>query len=432
MFCPSRREFFHFVRSNLPHIVQNFPTPFHVYDREGILETCREMRAAFVGGTGYNNYFAVKALPNPEILRLMHDLGFGFDCSSIPELMLARNVGVSPDKIMFTANNVSNEEFVYALAQGGCILNLDDITCLNRLRGGLPEGICFRYNPGKRRTGNSIIGNPSEAKYGITHEQFLPAYRKAQRMGVSRFGIHTMVCSNQLTNQYFVDTVVMLLKQCALLHKELGIQCEFINMGGGFGIPYHPHQVKLDIKWIGEQIVRKMLAFESRHGFSPRLLTECGRYVTGPHGLLVSRVITKTEKYHSFIGVDSGMPALMRPAIYDAYHHNVIVTPRGRLRGGALKRAHIVGSICENCDRLTTKEGQDLPTSVQVGDYVITFCTGAHAIAMGFNYNGRLRPAELLASVRGSAVKLIRRAETPQDLFGTLSGFPEATSVFLG
>lgn len=411
-------KFRSFLRANIRHITEIYGTPFHIYDAGGIMATGERMYSAFQNGkwgVNFNNFFAVKALPNPHILRLMkRSLGFGFDCSSVSELILARDAGATPDQIMFTSNNTSDHEFDVALSSGGCILNLDDITYLPRLKGRMPERICFRYNPGKARTGNSIIGNPYDAKYGITRDQVLLAYSKARRMGVERFGIHTMVCSNTRKASYIVDTVRMLLELCGMLKHTLGIKLEFINIGGGFGIPYRPTDKSLNIEWIGREVGALLHAFSKKHGFMPDLYTECGRYVTGPHGVLVSRVITDCQKYHRFIGVDTGMPALMRPAIYDAYHHIEVLDPQGRPRSGPRERMHVVGSICENCDRLTDKKGRMLPRSTRVGDIILTYCTGAHASAMGFNYNGRTRPKALWHD--GFEVQQILREETIDDL----------------
>jgi diaminopimelate decarboxylase len=405
----------------LPKIIAAFGTPFHIYDEEGITRTSERLYSAFeplneICPAPYMNCDAVKALPNPRILELLHGLGMGFDCSSVPELMMARDAGAKWDEIMFTSNNTSAEEFSAALGDEGCILNLDDLSFVDKVRD-LPELVSFRYNPGKRRTGNSIIGNPFEAKYGITHEQLVPGYRKLKRRGVKRFGGHTMVCSNERNGDYIVDTVRMQLKIAGMLKKELGIELEFVNIGGGFGIPYEPEHKELEVEKVGTESLGLFRKFRDKHGFVPALYSECGRYVTGPHGVLVSRIINRKEIYKKYWGVDTGMPALMRPGMYGSYHHLDILDPRGIPRRGRLEEVSVVGAICENCDRLATD--RMLPRSAREGDIVVTHDTGAHGLAMGFNYNGRLRPQELFLR-RNGTVELIRRAETIDDLFRTL------------
>ncbi len=400
----------------IPAIIEEFGTPFHIYDVQGIRETGQRMINAF-SGTPYRQYYAVKALPDPYILQFLYqELGFGFDCSSVPELTLARGVGASGGDIMFTSNNTSTEEFKVAAQSGGCILNLDDVSLVADVPMPFPQVACFRINPGKARTGNSIIGEPFDAKYGITLKQVVPAYRAAMKRGATQFGVHTMVCSNELNANYMVDTVQMLLEVCTTLQKKLGITCEFINMGGGFGIPYRPEQEGLKLEWMAERITRVLKDFECLHGWRPKLLSECGRYVTGPHGVLVARVINEKRTYRRYLGVDTGMPALMRPAMYNAYHHIDVLDEYGVPRGGRRTQMSVVGSICENCDRLATD--RSLPESTRKGDIVVTHDTGAHGSAMGFNYNGRLRPQALVMLSDGLVVKT-RRAETEEDLFLT-------------
>lgn len=405
----------------LPHIIAGFGTPFHIYDLMGILDTGHRMIQAFKD-TPYRQYFAVKALPNPYIMQALRKyLDFGFDCSSIPELMLARGVGARGEDIMFTSNDTSRDEFAVAVESGGCLLNLDDVSLIPEVPLPFPDVVCFRINPGKARTGNSIIGDPFSSKYGITLKQVVPAYREAMARGATRFGLHTMVCSNELRASYMVETTRMLLDLCVTLKQKLGIRCEFINIGGGFGIPYRPRQKALNLEWMASQIVRLLESFERAHGFRPKLLSECGRYITGPHGVLVSRVINEKRIYKRYLGVDAGMSALMRPGMYGAYHHADILDRHGDPRTGPQQRMSIVGSLCENCDRLATD--RLLPRDAEKGDIVVTHDTGAHGSAMGFNYNGRFRPQELLLMPDGQ-VKMIRRAETQEDLFRTLV-FPE-------
>ena len=414
---PMTQSFRERLFPRLPEIIERFGTPFHIYDLKGILETGNAMKEAFQR-TPYRNYFAVKALPNPWILQALYNkLYFGFDCSSVPELALARKVGAISDDIMFTSNNTSSEEFLAAKQEGGCLLNLDDVSLIPEVPGHFPKTICFRINPGKSRTGNSIIGDPYNSKYGITLDQVVPAYRQAMERGAIHFGMHTMICSNERKASYMVETVRMLLGLCLLLKNRLGLEVEFINMGGGFGIPYKPGQKTLRLNWMANHIVSLLEKFELDNGWRPKLLSECGRYVTGPHGVLVSRVINEKKTYRRYLGVDTGMPALMRPAMYDAYHKSDILDEYGRPVRGPLQRMSIVGSICENCDRLATN--RLLPKNARRGNIVVTHDTGAHGIAMGFNYNGRLRPQELLM-VSGGEIVQIRRAEIQEDLFRTI------------
>jgi diaminopimelate decarboxylase len=413
-------RYYHSVWPRLPEITKRFGTPFHLYNKPGILQTGSAMNSAF-DGCRYRNYFAVKALPNPWIMKfLFEDLGFGFDCSSISEVLMARSIGATAEDIMFTSNNTTDEEFRVAMQNGGCILNLDDITLINRVPEHLfPDLICFRINPGKQRTGNSIIGNPYDSKYGITYDQILPAYAAAMMRGAIRFGIHTMVCSNERNSRYIVETARSVLDVAAMLHKELGIKVEFVNIGGGFGIPYKPGDNELKLEWIGSQIHKLLKDFASEHGFMPKLFTECGRYVTGPHGILVNRVINIMDKYRRFIGVEVAMSGLMRHGVYGAYHHIDILSRDGKLRHGKKQLVSVSGPICENCDRLATN--RMLPASTRIGDLVVTYNTGAHGLAMAFQYNGRTRPMELLDQTRfNSDVICIRRAETVDDLFRTI------------
>ena len=397
----------------LPQIASHYETPFHIYDEAGIARTCAELKKAFQELDEFKEYFAVKALPNPEILKIMQTHGFGFDCSSITELMLCREIGARGDEIMFTSNNTSSEEFLAADADGGSILNLDDITLLEKAPR-LPERISFRYNPGDRRSGNSIIGNPLEAKYGVSHEQIIDAYRLAKRLGVTRFGIHTMLASNELNHEYMVQTADMLLDIVEKLETELDIRFEFINIGGGLGIPYHPEDEPFNLKAMAKGVTTLFKRFKERHGYMPALFMESGRYMTGPHGVLVVRAINRKSIYRTYIGVDACMTALMRPGMYDAYHH---IEVYGQKDVNATEVVDVVGSLCENNDKFAIQ--RELP-AIEDGDLLIIQDTGAHGHSMGFNYNGKLRPKELLLRGDGS-VELIRRAETAEDYFQTLN-----------
>lgn len=401
----------------LPRIVAHFKTPFHLYDETGIRETGRELKKAFSGLAGFREYYAVKALPNPSILALMKQMGFGFDCSSVAELLLSRRIGASGEDIMFTSNNTSSDEFEAAAADGGGILNLDDVTLVPKVPV-MPKLICFRYNPGDRRTGNSIIGKPTEAKYGVSHEQLVDAYRAARERGAERFGLHTMLASNELNYRYMVQTAQMLLEAVERISAALGIRFEFINIGGGLGIPYRPEQTPLDLTAMGREILACFADFRKRNGYAPALYMESGRYMTGPHGVLVVTAINRKEIYRTYVGVDACMSALMRPALYDAYHH---ISVLGKERMPKVLTADVVGSLCENNDKFAVQ--RQLPV-IEDGDILVLHDTGAHGHAMGFNYNGRLRPKELLLRADG-AVELIRRAETVADHFATLDFPPD-------
>jgi diaminopimelate decarboxylase len=398
---------------SLETIAEHFKTPFHIYDEQGIRDTCNTLKTAFSGVKTFKEYYAVKALPNPTILRLMKDMGFGFDCSSIAELVLSRQAGATPEDIMFTSNNTSLSDFEEASAHGGCILNLDDISLLEKVPE-LPDLICFRYNPGARRTGNGIIGNPTESKYGVSHEQIIDAYKLAQEKGVKRFGLHTMLASNELNYEYMVQTAAMLLELITEISKELDIAFEFINIGGGLGIPYQPGIAPLHLESMATEITALLIDFETKHGYQPALYMESGRFITGPHGVLATTAINHKDIYRKYIGVDASMSSLMRPAMYEAYHHIEVV---GKTMDSETEIVDVAGSLCENNDKFAVQ--RELPC-IEEGDLLVIQDTGAHGSAMGFNYNGNLRPKELFLKTDGS-VELIRRAETVDDYFLTLN-----------
>ncbi|MBI1280197.1 MAG: diaminopimelate decarboxylase [Anaerolineaceae bacterium] len=407
----------------LPEIAQHFGTPFHIYDEVGIRETGEKLKSAFQAVKGFREYYAVKALPNPHILTIMRDMGFGFDCSSVAELILARQVGAHSNDIMFTSNNTSQTDFEAAFADGGCIINLDDISLLKKLPQ-IPDQICFRYNPGSGRTGNAIIGNPAEAKYGISHEQFYEAYQQAQTLGIKRFGLHTMLVSNERNFQYMVDTVKMLLELIETAYTRLGLRFEFINIGGGLGIPYRPEEEVLDVEALGHEVAALLDEFYGQQSYKPDLHMESGRYLTGPHGVLVTRAINQKHTYRDYVGVDASMSALMRPGMYNAYHH---IEVYGKEITGNERQVDVVGALCENNDKFAVQRA--LPP-IEDGDLLIIQDTGAHGHAMGFNYNGRLRPQELLLHPNGE-VERIRRAETLEDYFRTLNFPPNKFSPVL-
>ncbi|MBV2124571.1 MAG: diaminopimelate decarboxylase [Candidatus Thiodiazotropha endolucinida] len=412
---PISAELSNRLAGSLEEIVEHFGTPFHLYDEKGIRENGEALIRAFEEVESFREYFAVKALPNPTIMKIMQDLGFGFDCSSIAELLLSRQIGASGEQIMFTSNNTSAAEFAVAEADGGCVLNLDDISLIDKVPR-MPELICFRYNPGERRSGNSIIGNPIEAKYGVAHDQLLEAYQKAMQRGARRFGLHTMLASNELNHAYMVETARMLLDRVVSLSEKLGIQFEFINIGGGLGIPYRPQEKPLDIVSMGREIADLFRSFKAHHGYAPKLFLESGRYITGPYGVLVTRAINRKEIYRTYVGVDSCMSSLMRPGMYGAYHHISVLGKQGEQ-----ETVDVVGSLCENNDKFAVQ--RPLP-AIQDGDILIIHDAGAHGHAMGFNYNGKTRPKELLLRSDGS-VDLIRREETIDDIFTTLNFEPD-------
>ncbi len=396
----------------LEKITSHYGTPFHIYDEMGIRQTGENLKKAFAGIDCFREYYAVKALPNPKILSLMKDMGFGFDCSSIAELRLSRQVGGRGEDIMFTSNNTSELDFIEAAKDGGSILNLDDLNLLAKVPV-IPELMSFRYNPGAKRSGNEIIGNPTEAKYGVSDDQIIDAYLQAKSLGVQRFGIHTMLASNELNHEYMVQTSRMLLELITNISAELDITFEFINIGGGLGIPYEPGMAGLDIETMGAQITKLFKSFRGQHGYEPALYMESGRFMTGPHGVLVTTAINRKDIYRTYVGVDASMSCLMRPGMYGAYHHIDVLGKNGV---AATEIVDVVGSLCENNDKFAVQ--RPLP-KIEDGDILVIQDTGAHGSAMGFNYNGNLRPKELLLTVDGK-VELIRRAEQVEDYFATL------------
>jgi diaminopimelate decarboxylase len=407
----------------LPEIIAGFGTPFHILDERGIIENGNKLKADFRDIPGFQEFFAVKALPNLAILGIMRRLGFGLDCSSPAELLLARRAGFSGAETMLTSNNTSDGLFRLASEDGGCILNLDDISMIDRVPE-FPELICFRYNPGERRRGTSIIGNPVEAKYGVRHDQIIDAYRRAMVNGARRFGLHTMIISNQLDYHYMVETVSMLLDVIELVTASLDIRFEFFNIGGGIGIPYRPEDKPFDMPALAAEAGALLEAFAQKHGYRPKLYMESGRFMTGPHGVLVATVINRMSKYREYVGINaSTLSANARPAFYEtAYHHVTILDPAGRPRRGGEEVVDVVGPLCENNDKFAK---QRLLPRTSVGDIFVQHDTGAHSLAMAGNYNGWLRPQELLLRTDGS-VELIRRAETLQDLFATLNFEPKS------
>jgi diaminopimelate decarboxylase len=331
--------------------------------------------------------------------------------------MLSRQIGARGEEIMFTSNNTSAEEFEAAAADGGCVLNLDDITLIPKVPQ-MPELICFRYNPGPRRKGNEIIGNPVESKYGVSHSQISEAYQAAQKRGAKRFGLHTMLASNELNYEYIVETTRMILELAERISRGQGIQFEFLNIGGGLGIPYKPDDKPLNLAAMAAEITELSNVFKEHNTYVPRFYMESGRYMTGPHGVLVTTAINRKNIYRTYIGVDACMSSLMRPGIYGAYHH---ISVLGKAGNQKQEIVDVVGALCENNDKFAIQ--RTLP-EIADGDILIIHDTGAHGHSMGFNYNGRLRPKELLLRTDGN-VELIRREETPADHFATLNFEPD-------
>ncbi|MBT8421036.1 MAG: diaminopimelate decarboxylase, partial [Gammaproteobacteria bacterium] len=386
---PISKDFEYRLTPLLHDIVAHYGTPFHLYDEVGIRQTGARLNDAFSRFHGFKEYFAVKALPNPAIMRIMRSMGFGFDCSSIAELRLARMIDAHGDEIMFTSNNTSRAEFIVAESEGGVILNLDDISLVPKVPT-MPDLISFRYNPGAQRTGNDIIGNPLDAKYGVSTDQLLSAYRDARERGARRFGIHTMLVSNERNPIYMVETARMLLALVEELGAELDAGFEFINIGGGLGIPYQPEDKPFDIDAMAEGLAPLFQDFQSRNGYAPKLFMESGRYMTGPHGALITKAINHKAIYRNYVGVDACMSALMRPAMYDAYHHITVFGEDGiKKDDGEIRTVDVVGSLCENNDKFATQ--RPLPR-IEESDILCIHDTGAHGHAMGFNYNGRVRP----------------------------------------
>jgi len=402
----------------LRDIVDFFGTPFHIYDEGGIVENGEALKRTFADFFGFREFFAVKANPNSKILKIMKEMGFGFDCSSVPELVLCRTIGALEEDIIFTSNNTSILEFEVAVMDGGCILNVDDITMIPNVPN-FPELVCFRYNPGARRTGNRFIGNPVDAKYGVRDDQIVEAYRLSAERGAKRFGLHTMICSNQLDYHYMVETVRMLLEVVERVSRVLGIKFEFINIGGGIGIPYRPEEDPFNMSSLASESRELLCDFQERFGYVPRFYVESGRYMMGPYGALVTTVINHMSKHREYVGVDACMSSLMRPAMYDAYHHITVLGGKGR----PTEVVDVVGSLCENIDKLA--KGRELPET-RPGDVLVIHDTGAHGHAMGFNYNGRLRPKELLLR-RDGQVELIRREQTLEDYLRTDRNFKVVT-----
>jgi diaminopimelate decarboxylase len=407
---------FPLTKADLERLSKVYPTPFYVYDEKGIREHARRFMKAFSRFPNFREFFAVKACPNPYLLKILASEGIGADCSSLPELILAERAGIDGERIVFSSNETPENEYIYANLKGA-VINLDDITHIDYLEkalGFLPELISFRYNPGPLREGNALIGKPEEAKYGLTREQILDSYAIAKRKGSKRFALHTMVASNELDPDYFVETARMLFELCAEIKEKTGVRIEFVDLGGGIGIPYKPGQVAVDYDYVADGIEKAYDEIVKPAGLDPLGVSfECGRPFTGPYGWLVTKAIHEKHIYREYIGVDASMADLMRPGMYGAYHH---VSVAGKEGASPTKTYDVVGSLCENCDKFAVQ--RQLP-EIDIGDFVIIHDAGAHGRAMGFNYNAKLRAGELLLREGGEMVE-IRRKETVDDYFATL------------
>jgi len=410
----------------LEDLAKRYPTPFYIYDEKAIIENVRRIKAAFSVFPSYKNHFAVKALPNPYILKLLAAEGFGADCSSLPELLLAEMSGMKGENIMLTSNETPTKEYI-AAKKMGAVINLDDFSHIEFLErtAGLPELISMRYNPGPLKEGNAIIGKPEEAKYGFTREQLIEGYALLKQKGVKRFALHTMVASNELSIPYHVETARMIFELAVEIFKNTGVRVEFVNLGGGVGIPYKPDQIAIDYKILVDGIKKAYDEILKPAGLDPmEIRTEWGRVITGPYGWLVSRAVHKKEIYRNYIALDSCMADLMRPALYGAHHH---ISIPGKENEPLTETYDVVGSLCENNDKFaiqrqlpkidTVAEASSAKKSA--GDFVVIHDAGAHGRAMGFNYNGKLRCGELLLRKDGKVVQ-IRRAEKVEDYFATL------------
>lgn len=408
------------TKKQLEEIVKKYPTPFHLYDEAGIRKNAQALKDAFAWNKGFREYFAVKATPNPFIMNILREYGCGYDCSSLTELMLSEATGVQPRDIMFSSNDTPAEEFAYA-DKLGAIINLDDIThidCLEETLGYIPEIISCRYNPGGLfKISNDIMDNPGDAKYGMTTEQIFDAFRILKSKGAKEFGIHAFLASNTVTNEYYPMLAKVLFELAVKLQKETGAHVKFINLSGGIGIPYKPDQEPNDIAVIGEGVRKVYEEVLVPAGMGDvAIYTELGRFMLGPYGGLITKAIHEKHTHKEYIGVDACAANLMRPAIYGAYHH---ITVMGKENEPCDHMYDVTGSLCENCDKFAVD--RMLP-KIDMGDLLFIHDAGAHGYSMGYNYNGRLRSAEVLLKEDGST-QMIRRAETPADYFATFDCF---------
>ena len=405
-----------FSVKTLNNVAEKFGTPFHLYDENILEKRANALKKTFERFPGFKEFFAVKATPTPKILKIFNSLGFGADASSLTELVLSEKCGIVGEEIMFSSNGTKDEEFEKAVKLGA-IINFDDISLADKftqakLKINSNTAVSFRINPGSLKKGNALIGNPVEAKYGITLDQLIPAYEKIKNLGAKKFGIHTMVVSNELNEDSFPETAKILIDCVLELKKKLNIDIDFINIGGGFGIPYKPEQAELNIENVANKIYK---LFQTNFGTQkwPKLFMENGRWLTAPAGFLVSRVNSRKDIYKKYVVLDSCMADLMRPAIYGAYHH---ITIPERENSGQKEVVDIVGSLCENNDKFAID--REVPVS-EINDFVVIHDAGAHGRAMGFNYNGKLRTQEILLKKDGS-FEQIRRRESIDDYLATV------------
>ena len=403
------------TKEQIDEVVKSYPTPFHLYDEKGIRENARNMAKAFAWNKGFKEYFAVKATPNPFIMQILKEEGCGFDCSSMTELMMSEAVGSIGSEIMFSSNATPPQEFVKA-RQLNAIINLDDFTHIEFLEktAGLPKRICCRYNPGGvYAVSNGIMDNPGDAKYGFTKEQLIEGFRILKEKGVEEFGIHSFLCSNTVTNDYYPMLARTLFELAVEVKEKTGANITFINLSGGVGIPYRPEQEANDIFVIGEGVRKVFEEILVPAGLGEvSIFTELGRFMLAPYGQLVATAVHEKHIYKEYIGLDACAVNLMRPAMYGAYHHITVV---GKEDLPCDHKYDVTGSLCENNDKFAID--RMLP-KIDIGDYIVIHDTGAHGFSMGYNYNGKLRSAELLLQENGE-VKMIRRAETPADYFAT-------------
>lgn len=407
------------TKEQVENIVKTYPTPFHIYDEKGIRENAKKVKEAFSWNPGFKEYFAVKATPNPFLINILREYGCGVDCSSKTELMLSEAIGCKGSDIMFSSNDTPLEEFVYA-KELGAIINLDDYTHIDILKNltGIPETISCRFNPGGYfKVANSIMDNPGDAKYGFTKEQIIEGFKKLKEYGAKNFGIHSFLASNTVTNDYYPELARILFELAVEIKEKTGCNITFINLSGGVGIPYTPDGVPNDIIAIGEGVHKAYDEILVPNGMGDvSIYTEMGRFMMGPYGALITKATHEKHTYKEYIGCDACAVNLMRPAMYGAYHH---ITVLGKENEPCEYKYDITGSLCENNDKFAID--RMLP-KIDMGDYLYIHDTGAHGFAMGYNYNGKLRSAELLLC-EDNSVKLIRRAETPEDYFRTFDCF---------